>query len=58
MEEGILDINKVDILVKDHSDMEIDPEYYAPNYYWSGSFLGVKLLLEATDDLAELISSS
>jgi len=58
MEEGILDINKVDIPVEDHGDVEIDPECCAPDYCRLGSFLGVKLLLEATDDLAGLISSS
>ena len=40
MEEGILDINKVDFPVEDHGDVEIDPECCAPDYCRSGGFPG------------------
>ena len=57
MEKDVLNINKVDIPAINHSNVEEDSECDASNYYHIGSFLGVKVLLEAMNDPVGLISS-
>jgi hypothetical protein len=57
MEKGVLNIDKVDIPAKDHGDIEVDPEYYTPNYGRTGRLPGVKLLLKVTNNPAGLKSS-
>ena len=57
IEKDILNVNKVDIPAINHSNIEEDLECDASNYCCMGSFPGVKVLLEATNDLVGLISS-
>jgi hypothetical protein len=57
IKKGVLNINKVDIPAINYSKVEIDLEYSASNYYRTSSFLGIKILLEATDNLAGFIAS-
>ena len=57
IKKDILNVNKVDISAINHSNVKEDLEYSASNYCCIGSFLGVKMLLEAMNDPAGLISS-